>query len=152
MYARDVMDSNPTVVHPDDTISKATRFIMENRYRRLPVVEHDGTYLGAFGLHCLLRLSLPKAVIMEKGLENIHFMRETLSDLHHRFHEIEDEPVSLCMHCDVPIIRPDTPLMETMRILYDHRGSLPVVDAQTNKLVGAISYFDVLDKMMEAEI
>ena len=78
MYARDVMDSNPTVVHPDDTISKATRFIMENRYRRLPVVAHDGTYLGAFGLHCLLRLSLPKAVIMEKGLENIHFMRESL--------------------------------------------------------------------------
>jgi CBS domain-containing protein len=35
------MDANPTVLHPDSTIATAMRYVMQHRYRNLPVVEPD---------------------------------------------------------------------------------------------------------------
>ena len=151
--AASIMDPNPTVIHPDDKVSQAVRFIMQNRYRRLPVVDSQGHFEGVFGVQQVVHLVFPKAVSMEKGLKTIPFVRDTLSDLHRRLKEVEDEPVSICMHCcDVVTVNPDTALLETLLILYNTRASLPVVDPDTDKLVGAISYFDALEKILAAEV
>ncbi len=151
--AASIMDPNPTVIHPDDKISKAVRYIMQNRYRRLPVVDSAGYFQGVFGVQQVVHLILPKAVKMEKGLKTIPFVRDSLSDLHRRLKEVEDESVSICMHCcDVVTVNPDTALLETLLILYNTRASLPVVAPETNKLVGAISYFDAVEKILAAEV
>jgi CBS domain-containing protein len=152
MYARDIMDPNPTVLRPDDQIRTAARYIMEKRYRRLPVVDHAGRYLGVFGVNCLLKLILPKAVVMEKGLESAHFINENLSDLHRRFEEHADDPISMCMQKDVPVVHPDTPLLEALRVLHQTMASLPIVEKDTGRLVGDISYWDVGEKILGAEI
>jgi CBS domain-containing protein len=152
MTATSVMDPNPTVLRPTDTIGTAAEYIMEHRYRRLPVVTADGCYMGVFGVNCLLRLLLPKAVVMERGLEKAPFIRETLSDLHRRFLEVKDQPVTLCMGEDAQVVAPDTPLIETLRILYQHRGSLPVVDPDSSRLLGVISYWDVGAAVFSAEV
>lgn len=152
MTASSVMNPNPTVLRPTDTIGTAAEYIMEHRYRRLPVVGADGRYLGAVGVNCLLRLVLPKAIVMERGLETAPFVRETLSDLQRRFREYEHQPVSLCMGEEAEIVAPDTPLVETLRILYYHRGSLPVVDPESGRLMGMISYWDVGAAILSAEV
>lgn len=152
LTASDIMDPNPTVLHPSDKVSKGVKCIMEHRYRRLPVIDDEGRFKGVFGVNCLLRLVLPKAVVMDKGLKTVPFVRERLSDLHRRLKEVEDEPISLCMHYESEQVSPDTPLLETLLILYKTRASLPVVDPKTNKLVGMISYFDVGEKILEAEV
>ena len=151
--AASIMDPHPTVIHPDDKVSKAVRYIMGNRYRRLPVVDAEGHFQGIFGVQQVLHLVLPKAVMMDKGLDTIPFVRYTLSDLHRHLKDVEDEPISICMHCfDVASVKPDTPVLETLLILYNTRASLPVVDPDTDKLVGAISYFDVVEKILAAEV
>lgn len=150
--ASTLMEVNPTVIHPDDKISKAITYIMDNRYRRLPVVDNEGRFKGIFGVSCLLRMTLPRAVVMEKGLENVHFVQETLSDLHRRVLEFENEPVSICMHYDSIQVAPDLPLLETLLMLYKTNASLPVVDPETEKLLGVISYWDVGEKVLAAEI
>jgi len=151
--AASIMDPHPTVIHPDDKVSKAVRYIMENRYRRLPVVDSEGHFKGVFGVQQVVYLTLPKAVMMDKGLDTVPFVRYTLSDLHRHLKEIEDEPISICMHCcDVAKVNPDTPVLETLRILYNTRTSLPVVDPDTGKLVGVISYFDAVEKILAAEV
>jgi len=150
--ARDLMDPHPTVLHPSDKVGKGVKCIMEHRYRRLPVVDDEGRFKGVFGVNCLLRLVLPKAVVMDKGLSTVPFVRDTLSDLHKRLKEIEDEPISMCMHHESIQVSPDTPLIETLLILYNTRASLPVVDPDTDKLVGVISYFDVGHKVLDAEV
>ena len=38
MTAASLMNPNPTILHPDDKIITAARFIMENRHRSLAVV------------------------------------------------------------------------------------------------------------------
>ncbi len=86
------MDPNPTVLKQTNVISTAARYIMEQRYRNLPVVDEDGCYLGVFGVNCLLRLVLPRAVVMEKGLDSVAFIHESLADLHERLRKVENEP------------------------------------------------------------
>ncbi len=152
MTAATLMDPNPKVVHPDDSIISGIELVMKYRFRRLPVVDEEGVFKGVFGVNCLLRLALPKAVVMEDGLENIHFVRETLSDLRRRLQEVENEPISLCMRQESIQVAPDLPLLETLKTLYLTRASLPVVDPDSGKLLGIISYFDVGEKIMGAEI
>ncbi len=152
MNAASLMDPHPKVVHPDDTIRTGIELIMKHRFRRLPVVDNEGIFQGVFGVNCLLRLALPKAVVMQDGLENIHFVRETLSDLRRRMQDVENKPISICMLQDSIQVAPDLPLLETLRTLYLTRASLPVVDPDSGKLLGIISYFDVGERIMEAEV
>lgn len=144
------MDPNPTWVKPDDLIGTAVKYIMDNRYRNLPVIDDEGRYLGIFGVNCLLRLMLPKAAVMEKGLEKVSFIHETLADIHGRLQEVEKEPVSVCMNTDVATVPPDKPLIETLLILYRTRTSIPVVDPETGKLLGVISYWDASERILSA--
>jgi CBS-domain-containing membrane protein len=152
MNATAIMDSNPTVLKPGDLIKTAIRYIMENRYRNLPVVDDQGRYLGSFGVHCLLKNVLPKAVTLKRGLENVSFIQETLSDLHRRLIEMEDKPISMCMNTEAETVAPDTPLVETLFVLYHARNSIPVVEPKTGKLVGVISYFDAGEKILAAPV
>jgi acetoin utilization protein AcuB len=148
--AASVMDPNPTWVKPDDLIGKAASYIMKHRYRNLPVIDDQGRYLGIFGVNCLLRLVLPKAAVMERGLEEVSFIRDTLADLHDRLRDVEMQPVSLCMSTDVITVPPDKPLVETLLILYRNKTSVPVVDPGTGKLLGMISYWDVGESILSA--
>jgi CBS-domain-containing membrane protein len=152
MTASLIMDPKPTVLHPSDTVRTATQYIMHHRYRNLPVVDDGGRYIGVFGVHCLLRLILPQAVVMKEGLTTIPFIRETLTDLHRRLIEVEDDPIGLCINEEVTVVEPDTPLLETLLVLYKTRTSVPVVEKATRRLVGMISYWDVTRKILAAEV
>lgn len=148
--ASTIMDSHPHVLHSTDKISTGVHYIMKHRYRRLPVVDDEGHFMGVFGVGCLLRLVLPKAVVMDKGLESVPFVRDSLSDLHRRLKAVENEPISLCMRDEMVRVSPSTPLLETLLTLHKTRASLPVVEPATGKLVGVISYFDVVEKVLAA--
>ena len=150
MPASQVMDPNPVTVKPTDLIKTAATHIMQHRYRNLPVVDDDSCYMGVFGVNCLLKLVLPKAAIMEKGLDNISFIHDTLPDLHERLREVENQPIEVCMNTEVETVAPDTPLVETLLILYRTKTSIPVVEPDSCKLLGMISYWDVGEAILSA--
>ena len=150
MTATSIMDPNPTVVKPTDRIKTAIGYIMDNRYRNLPVVDDDGHYLGSFGVTCLLKNVLPKAVLMKQGLTTVPFVQETLADLHNRVIEMEDKPISTCMNTEAQTVPPDMPLVQTLLILYQNRDSLPVVESDSGKLLGVISYWDAGENILSA--
>jgi CBS-domain-containing membrane protein len=85
---------------------------------------------------------------MERGLESLSFVSDTLHDLRRRLGEHMDDPVRVCMGEEVRVVRPDTPLIETLLILYRTRTSLPVVDPDSGLLVGMISYWDVGERIL----
>mgnify|MGYP001815996586 CR=1 FL=1 len=141
--AASVMSSHPVILNPNDKVKTAAGYIMEYRYRTLPIVDFEGRFLGIFSVNCLLQHILPKAALMEKGLKSVHFVRDSLKDLHDHFRKVENEPVSICLKTEVTTVSPDTPLVETLVIMYRTRSSIPVVEPDTGKLVGMISYWDV---------
>jgi len=148
MNASEVMDPNPTTLKPSDSIERAAKYIMERRYRNLPVVDDDGCYIGMFGVNCLLKHVIPKAVFIDKGLENVSFIHESLEELFQRFSNVKDLPISLCMNKDVETVKPDTSLTETLLLLYNTKTSIPVVEQDSCKLLGMISYWDIGKNIM----
>jgi len=147
MKASEVMDPNPTTLKPTDSIESAAKYIMQRRYRSLPVVDDDFCYLGMFGVNCLLKQVIPKAVF-EHGLKNVSFIHESLDELFQRFADVNDQPISVCMTNEIHSVSPDTPLTETLLQLYETRASIPVVEPGTCKLLGMISYWDIGEKIM----
>ena len=141
--ARDVMDPNPTVLSATDTVGKGIGYIMENRFRNVPIVDSKQCYLGVFGVNCLLRLVLPQAALVEHGLTDLSFVSDSLKDLRRRLKESEDQPVTICLSDEATVIGPDTPLLETLLVLYQTRRSIPVVDPKDGCLLGVVSYWDV---------
>ncbi|MGB0713563.1 MAG: HPP family protein [Gammaproteobacteria bacterium] len=147
MPASKVMNPKPMVLRSTDTIGKAARLAMDKRYRNMPVVDDDGCYLGVMGVHHLLALLLPDAVIMDKGLGSVPFVHSSLGEMRRKLEHIRDEPVTRCLgQCDT--VAPDTPLMETLLILYRTRTSIPVVDPDSGRLEGLISFWDVGDVVL----
>ena len=142
MTAASIMNPHPAVLKSTDTIGAGARCIMEHRYRSVPVIDSDGCYLGIFGVNCLLRQVLPKAAIMEDGLDDVSFIHETLAELHDRLHEVEALQVTVCMNGEIEPVAPDTPLVETLLRLYRTKSSIPVVDPDSGKLLGMVSYWD----------
>ncbi len=152
MTARLVMDPEPPVLRPTDLIKTAAEVIMAGRYRRLPVVGADGRYLGMFGVNCLLGMVLPKAILMQEGENLAHIPRETLSDLHRRFQQVEDQPITVCTLEQATVVHPETPLIQALFTLYKSRTNLPVVDPDSGRLEGLISYWDVGAAILAAEL
>ena len=56
------------------------------------------------------------------------------------------------MYDQVTTVAPDTPLVETLLVLYRTHASLPVVELDSGKLVGVISYFDAGKNILAADI
>ena len=150
MNAAEAMDPNPTTLKQDDTIGRAANYIMTNRYRNVPVVDENFCYVGMFGVNCLLKQVIPKAVFLPQGLENVSFIHESFEDLFHRFSEVKDQPISICMSKEIMPVAPDTPLTETMMQLFNTRASIPVVEPGTCKLLGMISYWEIGEKILAA--
>ena len=147
MQASEVMNTHPITLKSTDKIKDAMKYIMERRYRSLPVVDEDFCYLGMFDVNCLLKKMVPKAV-MDHGLENVSFIHESQEDVYERFSEAKDQPISVCINRDIQFITPDTPLTKTLLQLHETKSSIPVVEHSTNKLLGMISYWDIGDNIL----
>jgi CBS domain-containing protein len=146
------MDPNPTVLAATDTVTKGIGYIMDNRFRNVPIVDDQGRYMGVFGVGCMLRLVLPRAALMEHGLTDISFVSDSLKDLRRRLREFEDQPVTICLSDEATVIEPDMPLLETLLVLYRTRRSVPVVDPKDRRLLGVVSYWDVGRAILAQEV
>ncbi len=149
MTASVLMNSAPQVLKHTARIGEAAAEIMSHRYRSLPVVDDEGRYLGIVGVNGMLRLVLPKAAVVEKGLTNLPYITTTLDELRAKLRDVADQPITICLEKDVPTVYPDTPMLETLLKLYRTKTALAVVEEETGRLVGVISYFDVGMKVME---
>jgi len=150
MTAKLFMNSNPVIIRTSDTIAHGAKQIMAKQRRDLPVVDDEGRFQGMLTANCLLYLVLPKAATMERGLDALPFVQNSLDDLRERLKKYLDKPITLCLKKkDVAVVHPDTPMLETLLILYHAKSNLPVVEKNTGKLVGTISYYNVGAKIME---
>ncbi len=141
--AADVMNPELTVVQATDTVGHAMRIISDHRYRNLPIVDAGDHYLGVISIHSILTRILPKAALMARGLTGIPFMHETIEHLAKRLDGLRHEPVTIALCKDAQIVAPDTPLLQTLLVLYRSRQSVAVVETDTGVLKGMVSYFDV---------
>lgn len=148
---RSIMSAPPAILKPTDSVSFALRTMVEQRLPALPVVESDGRYLGMLPRSQLIALAMPRVLSHEdekhplSHMLQVGFIQESLADLQARMDAVANEPLSRHLDTEVPVLSPDTPLMNAMLYFYRQRNILPVVD--NGKLVGIVSVWDVLGRI-----
>jgi acetoin utilization protein AcuB len=127
MIAREYMSPDPFVVHVTDSIGSVLATMLEADVRHLPVLE-NGMLLGIVSDRDLRR-SLDVIPGPARG---------------GRLNALE-RPISELMSSDVISVNAETDLVEVIDLMLDHKiGAIPVVEADSLKVVGIISYIDVL--------
>ena len=95
----------------------------------------------------MLKFTLPQAVLDKHGLDNLSFVTEHVSDLARRLGGRRDEPVQNWLNIH-EVAHPNTPAMEIMLLmLHGRTTSVPVVDKESGRLEGIVSFWDVLEKL-----
>ncbi len=149
MSASLIMDSNPIRIHPLDSIGVAARKIMRRRYRSLPVVDDERRFLGVVHVNEMLRLILPPQATLESiDIAAERYENLTLDDLRDNLDRQLGDPIAPLIDTHVVTVSPETSLVETLLTLYHQQQNLPVVDRESGRLEGMISYYDIGDMML----
>ena len=150
MRCADIMNANPPSVHDTDSVAKAAAELVSGRHLGLPVIDAEGRYIGMFGADDLLGLVVPRVAIAGGNVvPNLRFVGDNPKTLTTRFGEVARQAVGAVVDRNAIVLSPDTPQIEAFRIFCRSRTSLPVVEPQSRKLVGLVSYFDVMGAVIE---
>lgn len=129
MVVEEVMSRDPFVVDVTESIAQVMRKLAEADVRHLPVVE-DGALVGIISDRDL-RAFTPAAIL---EFEHPQEVRRRLA-----------QPVSTVMASDVVSVNPEAELAEVVEVMLDQKiGAIPVVQPDSARLVGIVSYMDVL--------
>jgi CBS domain-containing protein len=132
--ARDVMGVRPqATIGPDATIAAAARLMVQQRVKRLPVVDAQGRLVGILG-----RLDILKAAGHAVGVPG----PEPLGPLPAAAHTLAD-----VMLPDVPVVTPDTPVEQVVDALVGSHGARRVVviaGPDDRRVVGIITAADLV--------
>ena len=130
MLVSEIMTADVLTVRETGTLVQALTTMSENGIRHLPVVDDAGTLVG---------------IVSDTDLQQFHLSRvsdlETLDRLKTRL----NQPIASDMSADVLSVGPEADITEAIDLMIEERiGALPVVDAEADRLVGIVSYIDVL--------
>lgn len=124
MIVREIMTPAPWVVEVTDSLRRAHARLLESDVRHLPVVNR-GRLVG---------------IISERDLPS-----DLVTPGARGGHDRADRPVSNYMSSDVISVNPESDLVEVIDLMLEHRiGAVPVVDVDGERLLGIVSYVDVL--------
>lgn len=129
--AADIMSETVITVTPDSSIGVAIALMREGGFRRLPVVEDD-RLVGIVTDRDLRQATNSPLVLRERWYSD--FLLEAIK-------------VKSCMTPDPITTAPETPVLDVVRLLRQHKiGGLPVVDRSA--VVGIITTTDILDYLI----
>lgn len=129
MVAEDLMSQSPHAVSVTESIRQVLRKLVESDVRHLPVLD-GGRLVGMVSDRDMRRL--------------VHPLFELSPASAARRDDLE-RPISALMSSDVISVHPETDAREVIELMIEHEiGAVPVTEADSLKLVGIISYVDVL--------
>jgi CBS domain-containing protein len=123
----DLMTRKVVTIGEDDTLEAAESGMQRFRFRHLPVVK-DGKLLGLVSHRDLLRATA-SYLVKQADAEN---------------REIHKLPAKVIMQSEVVSVRPDEPLLDAARLMWESKlGCLPVTD-EAQQLVGILTEADFI--------
>jgi len=151
MECKDVMAPIKTTLYVEDPASTAIDFMMEKHMGLVPVVDRQGVFVGLLSGDRLMHFMLPKSVSMMRGKKYASFLREGREELRERLEELRRHPIGDLVDRNVKVAYPDTGLVDAMIDLCEKQFVVPIVERETRKLLGAVSFFSVLHALKEKE-
>jgi len=135
MTAGALMTMYPVTVTPQATIAEALDLMRDLDIRHVPVVER-GALVGMLSDRDLAYLNVG-AALTDQGAAAL---RRGLAT-----------PVVKVMRSDVICVEPETELSDVIGLLLEHKiGAIPVIQPDTQVVVGIVSYIDVLRAVQDS--
>jgi acetoin utilization protein AcuB len=129
MTIKDIMTENPACVEVSAPITEVLETLHDLDIRHLPVV-NNGELVGLVSDRDLRSFSLPEMVRFNNPEKANARLNADIGSL---------------MSGDVHSVGPEDEIVEVVRMMIDHKhGAVPVVDPIDGRLVGIVSYIDVL--------
>ena len=147
MRCHSIMRSPPHRIYENSTVQEAIDVLLENHMYSLPVVDRDEILVGIITVKQIIGLALPVSLSMKKGLQTAGFLPADTNALTERLKDSRQALVKQFMTTDIKYIYPDSPLTDALLLLYHSRIRIPVVERETKRLVGGISYTTLLRKI-----
>jgi len=130
MIAKDVMTPDPLTLTARATIEDAADLMRERNIRHVPVVDEGGVLVGMVSDRDLGALDLGR-MIGDEGAEGVRRHLAT--------------PVASVMTPEVLTVGPDDDVEDLVDLMLENRvGAVPVVEGVAGRLVGIVSYVDLL--------
>lgn len=127
MRLSEVMTAEPTAATPDTTVGEALDMLEALEVRHLPVVNGDGDLVGILSDRDLRGLSRVDRADSSTLLERLN------------------APVGTVMNANPRSLPEDADVGDAIDLILDNRiGAVPVTAARERRLVGILSYVDVL--------
>lgn len=129
MVAEELMSTRLIVVQVTQSIRRVMTMLSESDVRHLPVVD-EGRLVG---------------MVSDRDLRVLVDPVFEASSSHTTHGAVLDQPISVLMSSDVISVEPESEVEEVIDLMIEHKiGALPVIEPGSAKLVGIISYVDVL--------
>jgi CBS domain-containing protein len=139
-----IMTKAPATIREQESVADATAKLVANHFTNLPVVDPEGRYAGMFGLYDLLSLLVPRVALAGDLMSNLRFIADDPEELRRRYREVKNRPVAEVANRKAPILESDTPEVEAIRLFCRNHISLPVVDAESGRVLGIVSCWDAI--------
>jgi acetoin utilization protein AcuB len=128
------MTREPYVALVSDSLRTVLTKLREADVRHLPITE-DGALVGIVSDRDLKEVLPSDLEILERPSEAARVFARRISEL---------------MSTDVVAVSPGDDLVEAIDLMIEHRiGAVPVVDHETNEVLGIVSYVDALKAARE---
>jgi CBS domain-containing protein len=138
------MTRTPPTIREDESVADATAKLVAHNSTNLPVVDGKGRYAGMFGVCDLLSLLVPRVALAGNLMANLRFIGDDAEELRRKFHQVKGRRVSEVADRNCATLDPELAEIEVIRLFSRDRGPLPVVEKTSGKVVGTVSYREVL--------
>ena len=129
----EIMTGNPIALGPDETIADAYQKMQTYHIRHLPVVDSQGNIAGIF---------------TQEDLQRACPARETEDGRYYDKRELELLSLRHFMSSSVTTLTPENTLKDASEIMIRNKyGCIPIVASGSKKLIGIVSYIDILKKI-----
>ena len=149
MECQEIMHAVETHLYADDPASKVIDFMLEKGTGEVPVVDRNDVFVGLLSTDRLAHFALPKTVSMMRGKKNASYLRESRQELGERLQALRDRTIGDLVDAHVTVAYPDTGLTDAILILSEGQDVVPIVERESNRLLGAISFFTILNALKE---
>jgi acetoin utilization protein AcuB len=135
MTAADVMTPDPITLTAEASLDEAAQLMRERGIRHVPVVDAQGGLVGMLSDRDLA-IAGPGSIVADE-------VDATLG-------ERLATPIVKAMTAEVIAVEPETELGEIVDAMLEQRvGAIPVLDGPSRRVIGIVSYVDVLRALRE---
>jgi CBS domain-containing protein len=147
----EVMTPNPAVVKATDSLQTAIALLVEKKISALPVVDEAGKLVGIIADSDLTwqetGVDTPPYIMLLDSV--IYLQNPAKHDA--EIHKALGQTVGEVMSDKAYTIHPDKMVREAAHLMHDrHIGRLPVVDPESEKVIGIITQGDIIRAMAQA--